>query len=218
LDAYAVQHDQTHVELDWAQSAVEVNVSTKFLDWFRSEMSAPVDPVADAYQRWWDAKRAVLRAVRARVAADLAFTPVFAPATVGRTFTPVVDLACSPQDGYGWVPDGLASSSTPQGHVLAHGTLARFDHGEQEQGPGGPGENLCWFTVDASPARLVQGSLAVPYDMRWPFGAILGEALLVDAREPILANGAGMAAIETDIRVIIEHAPVSIWRSPWPRE
>ncbi len=191
-----------------------VNTDAEYITSFRARMNTLPDPVANAHKRWWAEKEIVLHEVRERVRRELEKMPDFSMSTYGQAFAPVVDLVCRIEPGYGWIPAGLADRGISFERRLTRGTSMRFDHGEQEQCPGGPGENLLWFKIGPSSGSAVSGWVIVPYDLRFDFGANLGDVLLAGADDPVFNDAALLDALALDIRAIIERAPSTVWTPP----
>jgi len=93
-------------------------------------------------QGYWNAKHDLLCLISRRIKADL-ISPVFPGwSERGTIFTPLFDLDVRIGAGYGWAPRGIAKEATPVERRLRRGTPVVFTGGEQEQCPGGPGENI----------------------------------------------------------------------------
>jgi hypothetical protein len=155
----------------------------------------------------WRAKGHLLGLISERISRDVVVPTRLWPSTVGTTFTPVIDLAVESVTGYGWVPQGIADESTPDAKRLRRGTRVLFIGGEQEQCPGGPGENILHLTVEDDESSSPRGKLVISYDLRDDFGANLGEHVLVRDDEPVLSDPDRLAAIAEDIARLIAVAP-----------
>lgn len=171
---------------------------------------------AHTRHRWWADKDAVLQRVRTRVARELAMRAPFEPGSEGQPYAPVVDLSCVLDARYGWMTSGIATNDTDPAKRLARGTALVFVRGEQEQGPGGPGENLLWFEVQAPNSGYVQGMFVVPYDLRFSLGSLLGGYLLARPEEPLFSRPDRLNDLASDILSILVSAPARVWT--WPSE
>jgi hypothetical protein len=155
----------------------------------------------------WKAKSELLARIGKRVKRDAPGTPMLGWTMVGTAFAPSVDLRVETTADYGWVVQGLADEETPDNRRLRRGTRIVFTGGEQEQCPGGPGENILTLSVDPDGTAAPSGKYVIPYDLRWAFGALLAEHVLVRADDPLLLDDLRLDVIAADVGALIAGAP-----------
>jgi hypothetical protein len=162
--------------------------------------------VTGTAQGYWNAKHDLLCLISRRISADLD-TPVFPGwSEQGTTFTPLFDLDVRIVAGYGWAPRGVATDATPDDLRLRRGARIVFNRGEQEQCPGGPGENILHLDIEPG-SDSPTGGFTISYDPRSDFGENLSEYLLVRPDEPVLTDPDRLAALADDIARCIAEAP-----------
>ena len=128
---------------------------------------------------------------------------------------PALDLVVRLEAGYGWVPQGPATGGEPADRLLRRGTLMRFTGGDQEQCPGGPGENLHFLRGDPDDSGRAR-EFVIPYDLRWEFGENMTEVVLVRADEPLLRDPARLDAVAADVaRLIAGASPAALEPPPF---
>jgi hypothetical protein len=158
-------------------------------------------------QGHWNAKHHLLRLIATRITADLVW-PVFPGWSEQETiFTPLFDLDVRIVAGYGWAPRGIATIATPAEQRLRRGSLIVFTGGEQEQCPGGPGENLLHLRIEPDGTGSPSGELVISYDHRSDFRDNVSEYLLVRPDEPVLTDPDRLAALADDIARLVAEAP-----------
>lgn len=177
--------------------------------------AAPVPPIvrrvseAEAY---WAIKGKLLDRIRERINEDVV-SPYKPEPNGGLTrVAPVIDLSARRLPRYGWVPAGRASKWTPAAALISRGTTMSFTGGDQEECPGGPGENLLFFEIEPN-GTSPSGQITIPYDLRWNFGENLAEFVLVRADEPVLHDRSRLDAIAADVRRLIDetHRIAFVW-------